>query len=489
MKKVVIIGSGISSLSASSYLAKKGYQVTVVEKNEAPGGRIRMFETHGYKFDMGPSWYWMPDVFERFYKDFGKTTSDFYNLERLDPSYQVIYEGSKTIKLDAEFEKVKSTFEKEEKGAADALDRFLDDAEYKYQQSMDDLVRKPSLSFFEFAEWKVIKNVFKINLFTPISKVIRGLFKNKQLTQILEFPVLFLGAKPNQIPALYSLMNYADIKLGTWYPQGGMVKIAQAFTEVAESQGVKFELGKDVLGIVTENGKAKGVSTKCGNFYEADIVLSGADYEHTERLLNFEERNYTPKYWERTTFAPSSLIFYLGVKKRLPKLTHHSLFFDTDFEEHAETIYDTHKWPDKPLFYVCAPSVTDNDVAPDGCENLFVLIPTSVDLKDTDEQHEKLYNEVMDRFEKYIGEEVRPFVEYKRSFSIQDFKEEYNSYGGNAYGLANTLMQTAFLKPKMKNKKLDNLYYTGQLTTPGPGVPPSIISGEVVADLIEKEHA
>jgi phytoene desaturase len=488
MKSVLIIGSGISSLSAASCLAEKGYKVTILEKHDQPGGRIRMVQEKGFKFDLGPSWYWMPDVFERFFNKFGKTTADFYDLIRLDPSYQVIFEEDKTLQISADFKEIKKMFESEEQGAAKSLDVFMDDAQFKYEQSMDRLVRKPSLSFMEFAEWSVIKNVFKIDLFSPISKGINKLFKNKALKQLLEFPVLFLGAKPTEIPALYSLMNYADFKLGTWYPKGGMVQISRGFTKLAEGLGANILLNKDVAEIVCEKDKVIGVKTTSGELIKADVVLSGADYAFTETLLPIESRNYSYDYWEAQTFAPSSLIFYLGVNKRIAKLKHHNLFFDTDFEKHAETIYDTHEWPDKPLFYVCAPSVTEDDVAPKDCENLFVLIPISTDLKDSEEVHDKLYHEVLERLEKYVGEEIRPYVDVKKHFSVKDFKSEYNSFGGNAYGLANTLKQTAFFKPKMKNKHLKNMYYTGQLTVPGPGVPPSIISGEIVADLIQKEN-
>lgn len=486
LQKVIVIGSGFSGLVAASYLAKFGYDVTIHEKLDTLGGRARKFEAEGFTFDMGPSWYWMPEVFENFYQAFGHTANDFYELRRLDPSYKVFFPDS-TMELPAAEEELYKLFESYESGSSEKLKKFLASAKYKYEVGMNEFVQKPSLSITEFFDPRIISSSMKLQMFKSISKEIRGLFKHKQLIELLEFPVLFLGATPQKIPALYSLMNYADLMLGTWYPLGGMHKIVEAMVEIAKSQGVKFRLNDAVEKIIIENAEAKSIQAKSGH-HEADVILSTADYHHTESmLLEARYHSYSPSYWDKRVMAPSSLLFYLGVNKKIPTLDHHNLFFDKDFNLHAEEIYTKPKWPTDPLFYVCSPSQTDPSVAPEGHENLFLLIPLAPDLKDTESLREEYFNRIIARLEERTGENISHHIVYKKSYCINNFKEDYNAFKGNAYGLANTLMQTAFLKPKMKSKKIKNLYYAGQLTTPGPGVPPSIVSGEVAARLIAKE--
>lgn len=485
-KKVVVIGSGFSGLSAASNLAQKGYDVTILEKNDAPGGRARKFEAEGFLFDMGPSWYWMPDVFEQYFARFGKKPSDYYELKRLDPSYSIFFGKNDVMEAPADMAALEAMFERYEPGSSKNLRKFLAEARYKYEVGMREFVHKPGHSILEFADLRVLASLFRLQMFTSMAAHVRKLFKNEQLIQLLEFPVLFLGATPENTPALYSLMNYADMALGTWYPMGGMHKIIEGMVSLAEELGVKILLNQEVKHIYVPNGHASRVVTQDAE-YHADIVVGGADYHHVEQhLLQPEHRTYTKRYWDKRTMAPSSLLFYLGIDKKLEGLRHHNLFFDADFRKHAVEIYDEPKWPAEPLFYVCAPSVTDPAVAPEGKENLFILIPLAPGLEDSEEQREKYFNIVMNRLENLTGQDIRNHIIYKRSFAHQDFEKDYHAYKGNAYGLANTLLQTAFLKPKMKSKKVSNLYYTGQLTTPGPGVPPSLISGQVVANEIFK---
>lgn len=486
--KVIVIGSGFAGLSAATHLAQAGYEVTILEKNESPGGRARKFETQGYVFDMGPSWYWMPEVFEQYFARFGKKPSDYYDLVRLDPSYQIYFGKDDIMEVPASLEDLYKMFERYEPGSSAKLKQFLAEARYKYEVGMGEFVQKPSHSIMEFADLRILTSLFRLQMFTSVSGHIRKLFSNPKLIQLLEFPVLFLGATPQKTPALYSLMNYADLELGTWYPMGGMYKIVEGMVALAESLGVRIECNQEVKHIVTPNGHANRVITE-NREYDADVVIGGADYHHIEQqLLDPEKRRYTEAYWDKRTMAPSSLLFYLGVNKRLNGLRHHNLFFDEDFTQHAIDIYEQPKWPNKPLFYVCAPSITDPGVAPDGCENLFVLIPLAPGLEDNEASRERYYDIVMERLERLTGQDVRSHVTYKRSFAHTDFEKDYHAYKGNAYGLANTLLQTAFLKPKMKSNKVSNLYYTGQLTTPGPGVPPSLISGQVVAAEVMKTY-
>ncbi|WP_161890842.1 phytoene desaturase family protein [Pontibacter russatus] len=487
--RVIVIGSGFSGLSAATCLAEMGYAVTVLEKNSGPGGRARSFSAEGFTYDMGPSWYWMPDVFESYFGRFGKRVSDYYDLKRLDPSYTVIFGEDDFMDIPAPMDKMRALFEGLEKGSARQLDKFLEQAAYKYEVGINQLVYKPGRSVTEFMSPRLLLDVLRLDVFQSIHKHVRRYFRHEKIIKLMEFPILFLGALPENTPALYSLMNYADISLGTWYPMGGMHKIVEGMVKLAEEKGVQFIYNQDVRQIEVQEGVARNVVTASGAF-AADVVVASADYHHVEKqLLTGEYRSYSEHYWEKRVMAPSSLLFYLGVNKRLKNLRHHNLFFDEDFGPHAREIYTDPKWPHKPLFYVSAPSVTDTSVAPAGCENLFVLIPVAPGLQDTEEVREKYYHLVMDRLEKLTKQDIRSAVIYKRSYAHNDFISDYNAFKGNAYGLANTLTQTALLKPSLKSRKVQNLFYTGQLTVPGPGVPPSLISGQVVAGEVAREYA
>jgi phytoene desaturase len=485
MSKIALIGSGFSGLSAASYLAKAGHEVHVFEKNDQLGGRARQLVTdNGYVFDMGPSWYWMPEVFEKFFRDFGYASSNFYQLRLLDPAFDIVYGENDTLSIPENFDDLCHMFESIETGSAKKLVKFMEEAEYKYKTGMDNIVYKPGLSVLEFADIDLLKGVFRLQVFSSFRKHVRSYLKHPKLVALMEFPVLFLGAMPQDTPALYSLMNYAGLKLGTYYPIGGFGKVIDGMVEVAKRNGVAFHLNAKVEKISVAGKKANSLHVN-GEIFECDAIVASADYHHVEsQLLEPQFRNYDEAYWESRTFAPSCLIYYLGINKRIDKLHHHTLFFDEDLEQHSLDIYKHPKWPSKPLFYVCCPSKSENGVAPEGHENLFLLMPIAPDLVDVDALREKYFHIMLGRLEKQIGEELLPYIDYKKSYCVKDFITDYHSYKGNAYGLANTLNQTAILKPKMKNKKVENLFYTGQLTVPGPGVPPSIISGKIVSELV-----
>lgn len=485
MKKIAVIGGGFAGLSSACSLAHKGFEVVLFEKNETTGGRGRAFSLNGYTFDMGPSWYWMPEVFESFFARFGKKVSDYYELVRLDPSYRVYFEDG-PVDIPADYNEFRNLIESYEPGSGPRLDKFVAEAKIKYDVSMSKFVWKPSLSIREFADPQLLIESFRLQLFSSFREHANKYFTHARILKLLEFPILFLGAKPEKTPAMYSMMNYADIVLGTWYPKGGMVKIAEAMTALAGELGVKIVTSADVDQIHVSGSGARSVSVD-GTEHPFDAIVAAADYHHVEnKLLEPRYRTYSSEYWNNRTMSPSSLIFYLGVNRKVKNILHHNLFFDESFDEHAREIYDKPEWPEKPLFYLCSTSVTDPTVAPEGKENLFILIPVATGLTSTDEDRRKYLTMCLDRIHQHTGEDLRGSLEYVRSYAHEEFSADYNSFKGNAYGLANTLMQTAIMKPRMRSRKVRNLFFAGQLTVPGPGVPPSIISGQIAAEEVAK---
>lgn len=488
-KKVAVIGAGFSGLSAAAYLAKAGYDVHVFERHVQAGGRARQFSTpEGFRFDMGPSWYWMPDIIESFFSDFGHSTTDFFELVSLNPQFEMIF-NSGQISVPESYEDLKQLFERIELGAGRKLDKFMQAAKFKYEVGMRDFVNKPCHSWLEFASPKIARSAFKLDLLSSFRTYVAKYFKDERLRTLMEFPVIFLGASPKDIPALYSLMNYGGYAQGTYYPKGGFFQLVQAMQQVAEKQGATFHFGHCVEALKIEN-KAVTSLTVNGENRKFDLVVASADYHHIESLLPQGLRNYDDAYWKSRTFAPSSLIYYLGMKSTIPNLIHHTLFFEHNLDDHIDCIYGEKKWPRNPLFYACCPSKTDAHVAPSNAENLFLLMPLATDIADNEEIREEYLMHMLERLEKHTGtKNLYEQISYKRSYCVSDFVNDYNAYGGNAYGLANTLKQTAVWKPKVRNKKVHNLFYTGQLTVPGPGVPPSIISGKIVAkEAIELYH-
>ena len=486
-KTAIVLGAGFSGLAAACCLAKDKFKVTVLEKNETPGGRARRMERDGYTFDMGPSWYWMPDVFDQFFQRFGRTAADYYQLQRLNPSYRVYFSKEMHWDIPATYPELRELFNKIEPGSAVKLDAFLKQAQAKYQTGVQNLVYKPGKSLMEYLTIDVLKGIWNFDLFQSFDQHIRKYFKDERLLQLLTFPILFLGASAKSTPALYSLMNYADIKLGTWYPQGGMHQIIQAMVRLAESLGVVIKYNHEVKNIKFNSSTATEVITSSSSF-KMDLVVASADYQHVEtKLLPRHLRSYSESYWESRKMAPSSLIYYVGVNKKLPELKHHNLFFDASLKIHSDEIYENPRWPQNPLFYVSVTSKTDPSVCPPGNENLFILIPVASDLQDSIEIQDRYFDLVVDRMELNLGTKIRDSISFRQSYSHQNFIHDYHAFKGNAYGLANTLRQTAILKPRLKSKRVKNLFFTGQLTVPGPGVPPSLISGQVVADEIIKQ--
>ena len=483
MKKALVIGSGFSGLSSAAFLSKNGFEVTLVEKNKTVGGRARIFHEKGYSFDMGPSWYWMPEIFENFFNEFNLKIEDLYDLKQLDPGFKIVFKDQE-INLPSSWNEICHLFDKYEENGADKLNKFMEDAQQKYSIGLDFLYNSPGVSIRELFNPQILKNINKLQLLTSYRNHIKKYFSNEYLINILEFPVLFLGTSAKHTPALYSLMAYSGIKQGTFYPIGGFNAVIKSMEKLCIDLGVNIVTGSEVKKINIKNKKVVSVSTE-NEEIETDYLIASADYAHVEnQLLEKKYRNYSTEYWNKKNFSPSSLLFYLGVSKKLNKLDHHTLFFDEDIEQHSNDIYEKPIWPKKPLFYACCPAKTDPKVAPKDKENLFILVPIAAGLNDTEEIREEYFKIVMKRLEKFCGEKITEHIEYKKSYCVNDFITDYNAFKGNAYGLANTLMQTANLKPKIVNKQVENMYYTGQLTVPGPGVPPSIISGQLVAEQI-----
>lgn len=484
-KKITVIGSGFSGLAAATVLAKHGHEVTIFERHDQTGGRARVLREKGYNFDMGPSWYWMPDVFEDYFNLFGKKAADFYELKLLDPAFTIFFGKGDSLDIPASLEAIYELFEKEEKNGAAKLKKFLAEAELKYKLAMGSLVYLPAESITEYLNTKVLRNMASLDIFRSFRSHAHKYFKSHRLLQLIEFPVLFLGGTATSIPALYSMMNYAAFNLSTWYPIGGFSKITDAMTQIAEELGITIHKNDGAKKIIVSNDRADHLITH-NHIQKFDALVASSDYHHTEQLLDEHYRNYDEKYWNRKTFAPSCLIFYVGVSKKIKGLNHHNLFFDEDLDRHAHDIYTEPRWPEHPLFYICCTSKTDESTAPEGHENLFILMPLAAGIGDDEHTREDYFNLIIKRLEHVAGVQIAEHIEYKKSYCVNDFVADYSAYKGNAYGLANTLRQTAILRPSIKNKKLNNLFYTGHLTVPGPGVPPAIISGRIAAEQVLK---
>jgi len=480
MSKIDIIGAGMSGLYAACYLSKEGHEVHVYEKNESVGGRARVFELDGFKFDMGPSWYWMPELIDSLFNDLGENREDFFKLHRLEPSYKVFWKNESPTEIPTSREELFKLFDTFEENGGKKLTSFLEAAQEKYQIAVPEFLEKPGLKLGEIVNFNVLKKALKLDVFKSVEKDVSRRFSSARARGILNFPVLFLGEMPNKIPSLYTLMNYADMGLGTWYPEGGMSALPQALFKIAKKNGVQFHFNSAISEFICEDEKVSHIKIE-ENSIPVETVIASADYNFVEQnLIPPKFRRYNKKYWDKRRLAPSCLIYYLGIEKTIDGLDHHNLFFDEDIDAHGKEIYETPKWPEKPLFYACVPSKTDKDVAPQNSENIFLLIPIAPDLEDTQAMRDHYFDLIIKRMESHTKTTIKEHIVYKRDFCINDFKSDYNSFKGNAYGLANTLMQTANLKPKM-TAKLENLFYCGQLTVPGPGVPPALISGKVVA--------
>jgi phytoene desaturase len=486
-KKVIIIGSGFGGLAAAGLLSRDGFNVTVIEKNDQPGGRASVWKKDGFVFDMGPSWYLMPDVFEKYFAEFGKKPTDYLKLIRLNPSYRVFFGKNDFVDISKDLEDNLKLFEKLEKGGSNKMKEYLENSQYQYNVAMKDFIYKDYKHLTDFFKPKLVIEGTKLHMFSKLDDYAKRYFESKKIRKILEYTIVFLGGSPYDSPALYSLMSHVDFNLGVWYPQGGMYKLSEAMHKVAVEQGTEFKFNEPVEKIIVENNKAKVVKTS-QNSYNADIVIDNADMPYAE--TNFLEKkywSYSQKYWDSRKIAPSAYLLFLGLNKKLKNIVHHNLYFDPSWEEHFSQIFKNPEWPDNPSYYVSATSYTDDSVAPKGCENLFFLVPVAPGLEDTEKIREKYFNKILTHFEKLIGENITESITVKRVFAHNDFSDSYNAFKGTALGLAHTLKQTAIFRPQHRSKKVKNLFYTGHYNHPGIGVPMVIISSQILADEIKKD--
>ncbi|MBK9164935.1 MAG: phytoene desaturase [Acidobacteria bacterium] len=482
-KKVVIIGAGIGGLGTAGLFAKKGYDVTVLEKNEHAGGRANIFEAEGFRFDMGPSWYLAPDLFEHYFELLGERVEDHLDLVRLSPSYRIFFQGDPdTLEIHSDIEKDGRTFDAIEPGSSEMLKKYLAQSEYQYEVATQHFMYKNYDTVFDFFNKRVMTEGQKLSVFSKMHNFVTRFFKSRKLQQVMEYTMVFLGTSPYEAPAIYNLMSHMDFNQGVFYPQGGFYELINALVRVAEKNGAKVRTNAAVAEILVGNGKASGVKLESGEVVEADIVISNADYQFTEtRLLPEKAQTYKKKYWDKKVLAPSAFILYLGVKEKMPQLIHHNLLFSDDWRKNFDEIYKDPKLPNEPSLYVCAPSVTDPGVAPEGKENLFVLVPIASGLEITVERKQEYADHVLERMEREMGlDGLREKIEYMRIYTVDDFLNDYNSFKGTALGLAHTIWQTAIFRPNNRSKKVSNLFYVGAGTNPGIGTQICLISAELV---------
>ncbi|MFX1510653.1 MAG: phytoene desaturase family protein [Promethearchaeota archaeon] len=487
-QELLIIGAGVGGLSAAALLAKEGYDVTVIEQNHEPGGRARIWEIEGFVFDMGPSWYLMPEIFENFFNEFGKSVADYYELMRLDPNYRIFFGVDDIVEITADLDPNLSTFEGFEEGGAEKLQEYLDKSKETYEYMMQGIMYKDLDSLWSMFSPSLMRAGSKLHILSNIDGYVRKFFKSDRARKILEYPIVFLGGNPKNTPALYSIISHIDYNLGVWYPKGGIGKIPESLMKLAQEQGADIKFGVKARHIDIDKRNAHKVQTTQGEF-ETDLVVVNADYPYTEiELLDSEYQTYPAKYWESKVIAPSAFVVYLGVDRKLDQLTHHNVFLEYDWVQHFDQIFEDPAWPDKPAYYVCCPSRYDPLVAPKGKENIFITVPVSPGIEDTPKIREAYLNKIISHMEKLIGERFNDSISIKRTFSLNDFSTDYNAYKGTAVGLTHTFRQSAFFRPRHRSKKVKNLFYTGQYTHPGIGVPMALVSSKIVTNQIQKQY-
>ena len=489
--KTIIVGAGFGGLAAAALLARDGAEVTVLEKNEQAGGRASVHRDAGFTFDMGPSWYLMPDVFERFFAEFGRKPADFFELKRLDPSYRIFFGDGRTVDIPSDTEKTIELFDTFEKDGGEKLRRYLKSAEELYTLAMKDMLYRDYRSALDFFSGRLLfKGPKLLSVFENLDSFVDRYFTSDEAKKIVQYSIGFLGGAPSNTPALYHIMSHIDLTMGVFYPEGGIRAVVEAVRGLAAEHGAEFRFNEPATRIHVQRDRAVAVETPAGR-YPADVVLVNADYPHAElSLLDDQARTYGRKYWSERVLAPSAMVLYLGLNRQVEGLAHHTLLLKKDWEKGFETLFDPAKaaWPESPSYYVNVPSKTDTTAAPPGGETLFVLVPLAPGLPDTPERRQLLRDHILTHLESTIGEPIRDAIVSERCFALDDFATRYNAYKGTALGLSHTLSQTALWRPAHRSKQVSNLYYSGQYTHPGIGVPMTLISSQIVAKEIAEEQ-
>jgi len=490
----VVVGAGYAGLTAAAYLAREGHRVTVLEQLPTPGGRNQRFVLDGFTFERGPSWLWMLDVHSSFYSDLGRKMSDYVQISRLDPAYRVFFPKDSTntqsgiCDVPNGVQEFAALLEKIEPGSSANFLKQMELDEFRYNQALETFIELPSVHIGEYVRPSFLKHLGKMGLFSNQRDSIAKVVLTPEARRLLEWPTIFVGHSPASVPSLYSLLNWAAIDGGTWFPTNGMYDTILGMERVCRELGVTFLYDHRVTGLKHERGAIKEVVCSSEEHgirrFAAEKFLVTCDMAFFERsIVPKSLRMYSPDYWDSREVSPSCLLFYLGVDCRVQGLEHHNLFFDQSMYDHMDDIYgSTPQIPPNPLFYVSVISHSNRTLAPEGCDSIFVLVPMpSIPVKKVDKA--RILDNVLGRMEDRIDMSLRDHIVVQDSFDYSDFCKTYHSLGGNGFGLSNTLFQSAFLKPSMRSTTLSNLFYAGQTTAPGGGIPTSMLSGKIAARL------
>ncbi|WP_210443391.1 phytoene desaturase family protein [Nocardioides sp. SYSU D00065] len=505
-RRVVVIGGGIAGLASAALLASRGHTVDLLEKNDDLGGRVGSVERDGFRFDTGASWYLMPEVFEHFFELLGTTADAELDLTVLDPSYRVFFEGHRDpVDVRPDREHNRALFEAIEPGAGDRFDAYLRSARDTYDMALRRFLYSNFDSPAAFLHPDVVRRTPALGrlLTRSLESHAAGFFSDNRLRQVLGYPAVFLGSSPSRAPSMYHLMSHLDLGDRVLYPQGGFTRLIEVVASLARRHGARLHTGATVTAIRTADAerprrggrpRVAGVEYAGGDgrtTVPADVVVGAADLHHLEtQLLPPGLQTHPEPMWRGRSPGPGAVLAMLGVEGRLPELAHHSLFFTADWEQNFGDIFGADaRVPDPASIYVCKPSQTDPTVAPEGCENLFVLVPVPADSSighggddgGGSEAVERAADAAIDQVASWAGvPDLRRRIRVRHTVGPDDFAARYNSWRGGALGLEHTLRQSAFLRPGNVSAKVDGLLYAGASTVPGVGLPMCLISAELV---------
>ena len=483
---VTVVGGGFGGLSTACYLAGDGADVTLLEQHDELGGVAGRIETDGFRIDTGPSWYLMPDTFERFFGHFGRRPEQYYDLTRLDPHYRIFWKDGDRVDVPDDPEAIAELFESYEDGAGDAFRSYLDEAERAYGIGVEEFVYRDRSRLRDCLDPRLLRAARGVTLMDSMSEYVGDHFDHPKLRQLVQYTLVFLGGAPHNTPAIYTLMSHVDFNLGVYHPTGGIASVVDGMAELATELGVEIETGEGVTGLDPKQG-AIDVGTASGR-HRADTVVANANPYHVERDLLPEGRSeYGESYWDSRTYAPSAFLMYLGVEGDAEPLEHHTLVLPTDWDAHFESIFEDPAWPEDPAYYVNVPSRTDPTMAPEGHEAVVVLVPIAAGLDDDERTRQRFREQVIDDLEAHTGADLRDRIALERTACVSDFGSRFGAPRGTALGLAHTLRQTGPFRPSIRSSTADSLYYTGSYTSPGIGVPMCLVSGEHTASAVRED--